>query len=258
LTAPPPPLPPPAQALELNRPRDLGALLTDSFGLYRQHFWTLLAVVCVVVVPVHAIVLGVGLGQFSGGFDSTPAPASTLVPVLTQLLVVTPLVSVMMLDAAIAIAAGRKPGIAGTIQAGLDAFGRVFWPVLLGVLCMAATLVTLVLAPLILVLVVRWFFVPQLVVLEKKRGVEALRASWELTRGFAWRVAGIVFVVQVLFYLAGGLVATPLASLGRSLDSEAVTLAATTLAEVLVAPPVGIFAALLYYDLRSRKAALAR
>jgi len=241
--------------LELNRPRDLGALLTESATLYRRHFWTLLAVAFVVVVPVHAVVLGVGLGQFSGGFNSTPPPASTLVPGLTHLLVVSPLISVMMLDALLAIAAGRKPGFGSTVQAGLDAFARVFWPVLLAVACMAGTLITIVLP---FVFLVRLFFVPQVVVLDEKRGPEALRASWQLTRGFAWRTAGIVVVVQVLFYLAGALVATPLAELGRSLDSEAVSLAATTLAEVLVAPPVGIFAALLYYDLRSRKAALAR
>jgi hypothetical protein len=89
LTEPaPPPSSLPGPRLELNRPRDLNALLTDSFSLYRRHFWTLLAVAFVVVVPVHAVVLGVGLGQFSGGFDSTPAPASTLVPGLTRLLVV--------------------------------------------------------------------------------------------------------------------------------------------------------------------------
>lgn len=247
--------PPPGKTLELNRPRDLNALLTDSFSIYRHNFWTLLAVGFVVVVPVHAIVLGVGLGQFSGGYDSTPAPASTLVPGLTRLLVVSPLIAVMMLDALRAIAAGRKPRVAGTVQAGLDAFGAVFWPVLIAVLCMAGTLVTVVIP---LVLLVRWFFVPQTVVLDKKRGLEALRASWELTRGFAWRVAGLVFLVQLLFYLAGALAATPLAALGRSLDSEAVALAATTFTEVLVAPPVGIFAALLYYDLRSRHSALAR
>jgi hypothetical protein len=247
--------PPPGKTLELDRPRDLGALLTESFSLYRRHFWTFLAVGFVVVVPVHAIVLGVGLGQFSGGYDSTPAPASTLVPGLTRLLVVSPLIAVMMLDALLAIADGRKPRVAGTVQAGLDAFGAVFWPVLIAVLCMAGTLVTIVIP---LVLLVRWFFVPQLVVLEKPRGLEVLRASWELTRGFAWRVAGIVLVVQLLFYLAGTLATTPLAALARSLDSEAVTLAATTFTEVLVAPPVGIFAALLYYDLRSRQSALAR
>jgi hypothetical protein len=256
LTEPaPPPSSQPGPRLELNRPRDLNALLTDSFSLYRRHFWTLLAVAFVVVVPVHAVVLGVGLGQFSGGYDSTPAPASTLVPGLTWLLVVIPLMSVMMLDALLAMAEGRKPGFASTVQAGLDAFGRVFWPVLIAVLCMAGTIITVVIPVLLLV---RWFFVPQLVVLDGARGTAALRASWELTRGFAWRVAGLVFVVQILFNLAGALAATPLAALGRSLDSEAVSLGATTLAEVLVAPPVGIFAALLYYDLRSRKAALAR
>jgi hypothetical protein len=249
------PTPPSGPALALDRPRDLNALLTDSFSLYRRNFWTLLAVAIVVVVPVYAVVLGVGLGQFTGGFDSTPAPASTLVPWLAQLLVVTPLISVMMLDALRALAGGRRPRFASTVEAGLDAFGRVFWPVLIAVLCMALTLFTVILLP---VLLVRLYFVPQVVVMEDRRGTEALRASWELTRGFAWRVAGIVLVVQLLFYLAAALVATPLAALGRSLDSDAVSLAATTLAEVLVAPPVGIFAALLYFDLRSRKGALAR
>jgi hypothetical protein len=249
------PTPPSGPALALDRPRDLNALLTDSFSLYRRNFWTLLAVAIVVVVPVYAVVLGVGLGQFTGGFDSTPAPASTLVPWLAQLLVVTPLISVMMLDALRALAGGRRPRFASTVEAGLDAFGRVFWPVLIAVLCMALTLFTVILLP---VLLVRLYFVPQVVVIEDRRGTEALRASWELTRGFAWRVAGIVLVVQLLFYLAAALVATPLAALGRSLDSDAVSLAATTLAEVLVAPPVGIFAALLYFDLRSRKGALAR
>jgi hypothetical protein len=254
LTATPPP-PSPAEALELDRPRDLNALLTDSFSIYRHNFWRFLAIALVVVVPVNAIVLGVGLGQFSGGFDSTPAPAGAFVPRLTEFLVVTPLIAVMMLDALLALAAGRKPGIGGTLQAGLDAFGRVFWPVLITVLCIAATFITIVIP---LVLLVRWFFVPQIVVLAEKRGTEALTASWELTRGFAWRAAGIVVAVELLFYLAAAFAATPLAALAQSLDSEAVWLAATTLTEVLVAPPVGIFAALLYYDLRSRKAALAR
>jgi hypothetical protein len=249
LTVPPPS---PRQTLELNRPRDLSALLNDTFSLYRRHFWTFLAIGFVVVVPVNAVVLGVGLGQFSGGLNSTPEPASKLVPALAWLLVVSPLVSVMMLDALIAIAAGRRPGFAGTVQAGLDAFGRVFWPVLIAVLCMALTFLVA------LVLLVRWYFVPQLVVLDGVRGAGGLRASWELTRGFAWRVAGMVLVVQFLIYLAAALVATPLAALARSLDSDAMALAATSFTEVLVAPPVGIFAALLCYDVRSRKAALAR
>jgi hypothetical protein len=244
-----------SERADLTRPRDLNALISDSFSLYRRHFWTFLAISVAVVVPVDAIVLGVGLGQFTGGFESTPAPASTLVPLLVRLLVVIPLVSVMVLDALLEISAGRAPRASKSIQAGLDAFTVVFWPVLIAVLCEAATFVTVIVP---LVLIVRWYFLPQIVVIEGKRGADALRASWELTRGFAWRVAGLVLVVLLLFALAGALVATPVAALARSLDSEAVLLAANAIAEIVVSPPSAIFAALLYFDLRSRQGALAR
>jgi membrane-anchored glycerophosphoryl diester phosphodiesterase (GDPDase) len=123
------------------------------------------------------------------------------------------------------------------------------------VLLMAATIIT-VIGPLILL--VRLYFVPQLVVLEGKRGVDALRASWELTRGFSLRVAGVLLVGQVLYTLAGGLIATPVAAVAREVDSSALSLAATAVGETLAVAPIGIFAALLYFDLRSRQAALVR
>ena len=242
-------------AVALDRPRDLGALLSDSFSLYRRHFWTFLAMAVVIVVPVHAIVLGVGLGQFSGGYDSTDSPASALVPLLMQFLVVAPLVAVTVLHALKEIEAGEKPGFGRSIQGGLDAFTPVFWPVLIAVLCEIGVAITVIG---LLVLLVRLFFIPQLVVLEKARGVEALRASWELTRGFGLRTAGLLVVGYFTYGFAGALVTTPLAALARSVDSEAVSLAAGTLGETLVAAPIGIFAALMYFDLRSRKAALAR
>jgi len=247
-------LTPPPDRVDLNRPRDLSALLSDSFTLYRRHFWTFLAISVVVVVPVDAIVLGVGLGQFTGGYGSTSAPASTAVPALVEFLVVSPLVAVMVLHALEDIAAGRKPRPGNSIQAGLDAFRPVFLAVLIATACEAATLFTLIVP---LILLVRWYVVPQVVVLERKRGVDALRASWELTRGFAWRVAVLVFVARVLFQLAGALLATPLVAVARSIDSEAMSLAGAALGETLVAAPLGIFAALLYFDLRSRHGALA-
>lgn len=239
----------------LDRPRDLGALVSDSFGLYRRHFWTFLPMAFVVVVPVHAVVLGVGLGQFSGGYDSTARPAAAIVPLVVQLLVVAPLVAVMALHAVREVGEGRVPHAGRSIQAGLDAFYVVFWPVLIVVLCEATTAITIILP---VVFAVRCYFVPQLVVVEGKRGADAVRASWELTRGLAWRAAGLILVVQILFTLAAAAVATPLAALARSADSEAISLAATTLGETLLAAPLGIFAALLYYDLSARKAALSR
>jgi hypothetical protein len=104
---------------------------------------------------------------------------------------------------------------------------------------------------------VRWYFVPQLVVLEKARGTAALRASWELTRGFALRTLGVLIVVNVVYGLGAVLLTTPLTAVAQSIDSEALSLGAATLGEMLVAAPLGICAALIYYDLRSRKKALA-
>jgi hypothetical protein len=239
----------------LDRPRDLSALLSDSFTIYRRHFWTFLAMAFVVVVPVHAVVLGIGLNQFSGGFDKNPPSQSAFVPILVQLLVVGPLVAVMALHAVQELGAGRKPRAGESIMAGLDAFAVVFWPVLITVLSMAATAITVV-GPLILL--VRLYFVPQLVLLERKRGVDALRASWDLTRGFSLRVAGTLLVGQVLYTLAGGLIATPVAAVARSVDSSALSLAATAIGETFAVAPIAIFAALLYFDLRSRQAALVR
>ena len=241
--------------LVLDRPRDLGALISDSLRIFRRHLGTFLLIALAVVVPVHAIVLGVGLDKFSGDYDSALRPAEAVVITLVQFLVVGPLVAVMALHAVREIAEGRKPRAGASIQAGLDAFSIVFWPVLIAILIEAATLITIILP---FILIVRWYFVPQLVVLEKKRGPDALRASWELTRGLAWRAAGLILVVRLLFELGGNLISTPVVAIAQSADSEALSLAATTLAEVLVAAPLGIFAALLFYDLTTRQAALRR
>jgi hypothetical protein len=241
----------PPDRLELNRPRDLSVLLSESFLLYRRHFWKFLAMAAVVVVPVYAIVFGVGLGQFKGGYDAGVPSAAAPVPILVQVLVVDPLVAVMVLYALRDLAARGKTEAGKSIQGGLDVFAVVFWPVVIALLCEIGTLVTVVVP---LVLLVRWYFVPQLVLAEGRRGTDALRASWELTRGFAWRTAGLIVVGRLLYALAGGLVSTPIAVLAKALDSQAVSLAATAFGETLVAAPVGIYAALMYFDLRARGA----
>jgi hypothetical protein len=239
---------------ELERPRDLGALIRDSASIFRRHIWIFLAIAVAVVVPVHAAVLGIGLGQFHGRYNSTPQPASVIVPALVQVLVVVPLVAVMTLHAVKEIGAGRRPRLLETIQAGLDAFAVVFWPVLIAVLCEAATAITLIVP---FILLVRWYFVPQLVANEGARGTDALRASWELTRGSGWRVTGLILVAGLLWELAGQLLATPLVAVAKSANSEAISMAATALTQAITAAPIGIFAALLYFDLRSRAAARA-
>lgn len=239
----------------LDRPRDLGGLLNDTLTLYGRHFLKFLAMALVAVVPVYAAVLGVGLEQFKGDFDSKLSPGEVAISSLVSFLVVGPLVAVMALHALRELADERRPGAGRSIVAGFDAFSIVFWPVLIALVGAASTFL-LVIVPFVLLL--RWFFVPQLVVVEGKRGTEALRASWELTRGQAWRAAGLIILAYALFRLGSALLATPIAIAGKEFDSAALGLAATTFADVLAAAPIGIFAALLYFDLKSRQAALRR
>jgi hypothetical protein len=247
--------PAPGSRLELDRPRDLGALLSDTLSLYRRFLWQFLVLGIALVAPVYAVVLGVGLGQFGGHYHSTLPPASAVIFLLATLLVVNPLVATTALYALQDVAEGRPVRVRAAVQAGLDAFARVFWPVLIATLLEAATLV-LVVVPFILF--VRLFFLPQAVAVDGERGAGALRASWELTRRFGLRTAGLLIVAWVLFSFAGALVATPVAALASSARSEALSLAATTLQYAVVAMPLGVFAGLLFYDLRSRQAALAR
>jgi hypothetical protein len=244
----------PPDRFDLHRPRDLNALLSESVRLYRSHFWKFLAIGAVVVVPVYAAVFGIGLGQFKGGYDATTPAAAAPLPALVEALVVAPLVAAMALHAVREIAAGQSPGARRSIQAGLDAFTPVFWAVLLALLGEIAGVILIVLP---FVLIFRWYLVPQVVVAESKRGTEALRASWQLTRGFGFRTAGLVIVARVLALLAGAFLATPIAILAKAVDSQALSLAATALAEALVAAPLGIFGALLYFDLRARQAGAA-
>jgi len=245
----------PPERVELSRPRDLNTLLADSLRLFRSRVWTFLAIAATVVLPVYAIVFGIGLGQFKGGYNAGVPAAAAPVPILVQILVVDPLVAVMALHAVRDMATSTEGPRAGrSIQAGLDVFAAVFLPVLIALVCEVGTLVTIVVP---LVLYVRWYFVPQVVLAEGRRGTQALSASWELTRGFGWRTAGLVLVARLLTALAGGLLATPLGILAKAVDSQAVSLAATAFGETLVAAPLGIFSALLYFDLRSRQGALA-
>jgi hypothetical protein len=105
---------------------------------------------------------------------------------------------------------------------------------------------------------VRWFFVPQGVVIEGARGPAALAVSMRLTEGFWWRTFGIVLVANLATAVPGLALAVPLDALGRSSGDAAWSLAGTILTEIVTTPFVALIATLLYYDLRARRATALR
>ena len=67
-------------------------------------------------------------------------------------------------------------------------------------------------------LVVRWFFVPQAVVLEDAPRPGALTASGRMVEGFWWRACGIVVLANLAATLPNMLLVTPFAAIGESAD----------------------------------------
>jgi hypothetical protein len=239
--------------IQLEQTRDLGALLRDSLNVYLRHFGTFLTLGALVVVPSQIIVGGIGLEQLSSSYDSTPSVAETAIPAAMAYLVVAPLITAICVHALRSVAAGGSPGTREAVVNGLESFTPIFFAVLLAAAGVAVGFVAFILPG--IYLMVRWYFVPQAVVLERATGTSALRASGRLVAGAWWRTFGMVVLVNVLIMVAGFLVAAPFTALASASDRAVWWLAGQILAASVTAPFVALFSTLLYYDLRERKRA---
>ena len=237
--------------LELNRRRDVAALFADSLAVLRRHFGTFMALSAVVVVPVHVIVSGIGLEQLTGRYDSSPPLAEAMIPTAVSFLVVAPLLNAICIRVLQSIAQGGSPGARRAIVEGFEAFTPIFFAVLLAAAGIALGLL-LFIVPGVYV-AVRWFFVPQAVVIEGVTGPAALARSMEVTQGFWWRTFLIALGANLAAAIPGLLVSAPLAAVAESSGRAVWALAGTILAEMVTTPFVALLATFLYYDLRQRR-----
>jgi hypothetical protein len=238
-------------AFVLARPRDLSALVGDSLRVFARHFGTFLILSAVVVVPVHLIVSGVGLEQLTADYDSSPSLAETIIPTAVSYLVVAPLINAICIYALHSVAEGGRPRAASSIVEGFEAFTPIFLAILLAAIGIAVGLLLLILPG--VYVAVRWYFVPQTVVIEEARGPRALSRSWDLTDGFWWRTFGIVVVGNLIALLPAVVLSAPLAAAAESSDRALWSLIGTIATETLTAPFLALLSTLLYYDLRARR-----
>jgi hypothetical protein len=238
--------------IEPERPRDLGALLRDSFTVYRRHFATFLALAAIVVVPAELIVSGVGLEQLSSDYDSSPGFAEAAIPAAVAYLVVAPLVTAICVHALLSVAGGGSPGAREAIVKGFEAFTPIFFAVLLAAVGIVLGLLLIVPG---IYLFVRWYFVPQTVVIEGAREAGALRASGRLVQGAWRRTFGMVLLVNLLALLVAVVLGAPFTAAAEATDRALWGLAGQIVAAVVTQPFAALFATLLYFDLRERRRA---
>ena len=240
--------------IQLEQRRDLGALLRDSFTVYLRHFGTFLALAALVVVPSQLIVGGLGLEQLTSDYDASPGFAETAIPAAVAYLVVAPLVTAICVHALRSVAMGGSPGAREAIVKGFESFTPIFFAVLLAAAGIAVGLILIIPG---IYLFVRWYFVPQSVVLEGARGPGALRGSGRLVEGAWWRTFAMVVLVNLITVLVGFALGAPFTALADTSDRAIWWLAGQVVAASVTSPFAALFSTLLYYDLRERKRAAA-
>jgi hypothetical protein len=100
-------------------------------------------------------------------------------------------------------------------------------------------------------LVVRWSFLAQVLVLEDTSGVTGLHRSAQLVRGSWWRVASLILFITVIALLLGPLFGTVLLFV-TSASFDFVNIVSSVI-YAIVLPYAAIATTYLYFDLRVAK-----
>jgi hypothetical protein len=246
VTAPQPPRAP----VDLRRPRDVGALIGDAFAIYVRQFRTFFLIAVAVVVPVNLVVGGVGLGQLTADYDSTPETGETLITIAGGFLLTLPLVNAMSIYVLMDLADGKRARAWPAIQRGLEVFAPLLIVILLYVGAIFLGLFALIVGAVVAFVV--FGLCIQTAVVEGMRGPEALRRSWQLVRPNWLRVAWVTILTNVLVNVLTALVGAPFLGAADSSGSAIYQLAGQTVAGVLFAPPAALIITLLYFDQRTR------
>lgn len=254
-----PVIPEPPGSPRLLRPRGVGEILADAFALYRRHWQNLIVIVAVVVVPLAFLQVVVGDLWIRESLVVTEVRGDVEVVVEGSLVafvlagVVVALVSVLtwtILTGAITRAAagtflGRDLEIGESYRFGLARFWSIVLIGLLSALAIAGGLILLVI-PGFIVLTHLVCGIPVLVI-EGRRGRQALRRSWNLVRGFGWPVFWTFIVAALLSSIVSSVLTAPFG------DDWAARSIAASIASVLTMPYTAIVGVFIYLDLRVRK-----
>jgi hypothetical protein len=237
--------------LELRQERDVGALFRDALSVFGRHALLFVALSAAVVIPAALIVEGVGLEMLTGSYDESPPLVQLAIPTAVEFLVVTPIIAAICIYALHQIAAGENPSAGQVFVAGFEAFTPLFAAVALAVAGIVLGFLALIVPG--IYLTIRWYFVPQTVVIEGARGPVALSRSRLLVEGFWWRTFGLVVLANLATTIFGLFVTTPFTAIAESTDRAVWALVGSAVTTSIAAPFVAIYSTLLYYDLLARR-----
>jgi uncharacterized protein YybS (DUF2232 family) len=257
---PPPPPPPPGTPPGPGgfRPRTLGEILSEAFRIYKENAAKLIVIVAVVVVPLSFIsallVHFVGEPTLHRVGPTVEYSRSFGVTILALLIaaaigvIIWAILQAAMLRGAAQATIGDPVDVEASYRWGLSRFGSVLLVAFLVGIVVGVGFILLII-PGIIFLVFLSVSEPALIV-ENRRGTEALKRSWDLVRGHFWHALVVILIAAILTGIVQGI----LTAIGG--HNWFVRWIFSAIAQVLTSPFTALVTVLLYLDLRARKEAL--
>jgi hypothetical protein len=243
----------PGQAA-LPRPLGIGEILSTAWRLYQRHWRTLVAIAAVVVVPLTLLQYLLGdwirtRGEVTSYQQISTATwavgAAGLVAGLAGLLMYLVLTGAIT-RAVAAEVASQDPSLEQSYRFGFHRLGSVL---LVSILVGLATIAGFILFIIPGIWIgVRLAVSVEALVVEGRRGTQAMGRSWELVGGHWWHAFGALVVAGLLTGVVNAIITTPFNN-----TSWFVQAIAAAIATVITLPYGVLVGVLLYLDLRARK-----
>jgi len=219
----------------VNGPLDVGGVIRRVFSIYVEE--------AAVLMPAAAVVFV--LSGILGTVLVAIAPGLVILALVISLLATT-LFTGMVVELVADVQDGRRDATAaGLLRAATPVLGKL---ILVGLVQGVLTVIgfVLLLIPGLILLTI-WSVAAPVIVLERPRGLDALRRSRELVRGNGWPVFGVILVLGVLVVVLSALVDAAGESAGTG-----VGIVVRVVVGVLSAPLSALAAAVLYVELLAR------
>jgi len=243
-SGPIPPPPPPPEGTPPGpgslRPRTLGEILSAAFEIYKNNAQGLIVIVAIIVVPLslisalvlhYAVTTSTTTTHTAGGLTYTVSTRSVGAAIFGGIIAA----AIGIIIGALLQAAIIRAGAQATIGDPVD-------------VAVAVGFILLVI-PGILALIYFSVSIPSLVV-ENRRGTQAMSRSANLVSGNFWHAFGVIIVAYLIVAVIGGL----LGAIGG--NNWVIRWIFNAIAQIITTPFSALVSVLLYLDLRARKEAL--
>jgi hypothetical protein len=236
--------------LNLDRPRDLSAIVSTAFQTWWHHLGVFIALAAIPVFPAVFLTSGLWAGHLED--PDRMDYAAVLGGGAVQGVVITPLVTAMHVLVVLGLARGEHPSVGDALRDGLRVMPVVLVAVLLYALAVIAGTIALIIPGIWLGIAL--YFTAQAAVVDGARGRAALRRSFELVRGSWWRTFGILLVLSLIAFALAVPLGFVTQMIGTAADNGPLYVLGEAVAQTVTLSFTALAGTILFFDLRTRKA----